>query len=307
MSGPTFSPDGQWMWDGNTWIPAPPQSKVLPLSSINQQSISSLAALEGLDPSKLSNTARYFDHNQDGVLQKYELQQALTSMKNPSPRHELVTRPQLVSNYQPTITYSTQSTQKRKTFYATFSTIGLVLALMFTPFLTFEHDELTNTEEVEACEFLYTLFQSSTNDGELVESDDLECPMNGYTSSIYSIETVSNFEIEDLDEESSSETTDDTSNDDYAKENMFGIAMLMLIASPFVYLLFAVLSLLSVLANKTPILIGILQLTFVVLFTIISLSGSIGGDSFELTVHGNFAGIGIHLVGYASLGYLIPK
>ena len=178
---------------------------------------------------------------------------------------------------------------------------------MFTPFLTFEHDELTNTEEVEACEFLYTLFQSSTNDGELVESDDLECPMNGYTSSIYSIETVSNFEIEDLDEESSSETTDDTSNDDYAKENMFGIAMLMLIASPFVYLLFAVLSLLSVLANKTPILIGILQLTFVVLFTIISLSGSIGDDTFELTVHGNFAGIGIYLVGYASIGYLIPK
>ncbi len=83
--------------------------------------------------------------------------------------------------------------------------------------------------------------------------------------------------------------------------------MLMLIASPFVYLLFAVLSLLSVLANKTPILIGILQLTFVVLFTIISLSGSIGDDTFELTVHGNFAGIGIYLVGYASIGYLIPK
>ena len=25
MSGPTFSPDGHWMWDGTNWIPAPPK------------------------------------------------------------------------------------------------------------------------------------------------------------------------------------------------------------------------------------------------------------------------------------------
>ena len=27
MTSPTFSPDGQWMWNGNEWIPAPPTSK----------------------------------------------------------------------------------------------------------------------------------------------------------------------------------------------------------------------------------------------------------------------------------------
>ena len=26
MAGPTFSPDGHWMWDGSNWIPAPPTS-----------------------------------------------------------------------------------------------------------------------------------------------------------------------------------------------------------------------------------------------------------------------------------------
>lgn len=26
MAAPTFSPDGQWMWNGNEWIPAPPKS-----------------------------------------------------------------------------------------------------------------------------------------------------------------------------------------------------------------------------------------------------------------------------------------
>ena len=29
MTGPTFSPDGKWMWNGSEWIPAPPQSDVL--------------------------------------------------------------------------------------------------------------------------------------------------------------------------------------------------------------------------------------------------------------------------------------
>ena len=81
----------------------------------------------------------------------------------------------------------------------------------------------------------------------------------------------------------------------------------MLFASPFVYLLFALLSIFSVWLKKYPIVIGILQLLFVVLFMIISSSGSIGDDSFELSAHGNFAGIGIYLVGFVSIGYFIPK
>ena len=29
MTSPTFSPDGQWMWNGNEWIPAPPTSNTV--------------------------------------------------------------------------------------------------------------------------------------------------------------------------------------------------------------------------------------------------------------------------------------
>jgi len=76
MTTPTFSADGQWMWDGNGWIPAPPQSHVLPPSSINQQQVSSVAKQTGVPPNQLTQAAPYFDQNQDGVLQQAELQQA---------------------------------------------------------------------------------------------------------------------------------------------------------------------------------------------------------------------------------------
>ena len=44
MGGPTFSEDGYWMWTGNDWIPAPPQSEVLDSSSLDTAAIQSAAA-----------------------------------------------------------------------------------------------------------------------------------------------------------------------------------------------------------------------------------------------------------------------
>ena len=66
--------------------------------------------------------------------------------------------------------------------------------MMFTPFLTFDHEDLSNSEEKEFCEGFYEEIQSSTNSNDNVESDDIECPMNGYSSTIYSLETISNFD-----------------------------------------------------------------------------------------------------------------
>ena len=80
MTGPTFSPDGQWMWDGNAWIPAPPQANVLPQASLNQTQISTVANNAGVPVNQLSNTAPYFDQNRDGILQNSELQQAAMSI-----------------------------------------------------------------------------------------------------------------------------------------------------------------------------------------------------------------------------------
>ena len=80
MTGPTFSPDGQWMWDGNAWIPAPPQANVLPQASLNQNQISTVANNAGVPFNQLSNTAPYFDQNRDGILQNTELQQAAAAI-----------------------------------------------------------------------------------------------------------------------------------------------------------------------------------------------------------------------------------
>jgi TM2 domain-containing membrane protein YozV len=35
--GPTMSPDGQWMWDGNQWIPAPPPSSQSVTQTVTNQ------------------------------------------------------------------------------------------------------------------------------------------------------------------------------------------------------------------------------------------------------------------------------
>tara|TARA_B100001113_G_scaffold340981_1_gene325680 strand:+ start:106 stop:912 length:807 start_codon:yes stop_codon:yes gene_type:complete len=83
MAGPTFSPDGNWMWDGNEWIPAPPKTDVLPSSAINQNQIQSVAASSGVIPSQLNSVAPYFDQNRDGILQQNELQQAAMSISTP--------------------------------------------------------------------------------------------------------------------------------------------------------------------------------------------------------------------------------
>ena len=58
MTGPTFSPDGKFMWDGNTWIPAPPQSDILPQSALNQNQISNVANAAGVPLDQLTNTAQ---------------------------------------------------------------------------------------------------------------------------------------------------------------------------------------------------------------------------------------------------------
>ena len=83
MTGPIFSPDGKWMWDGNAWIPAPPQANVLPQASLNQTQISTVANNAGVPVNQLSNSAPYFDQNRDGILQNTELQQAAAAIAQP--------------------------------------------------------------------------------------------------------------------------------------------------------------------------------------------------------------------------------
>ncbi|MDC0056258.1 hypothetical protein OAJ94_04320 [Deltaproteobacteria bacterium] len=101
MTEPTFSPDGQWMWDGNGWIPAPPPSNVLPQSSINPQEVTSVANQTGVDPNQLTQAAPYFDQNQDGVLQQSELQQAAMAISQSPTAPVPVQTPQQPAMQQP--------------------------------------------------------------------------------------------------------------------------------------------------------------------------------------------------------------
>tara|TARA_B110000902_G_scaffold186342_1_gene210936 strand:- start:140 stop:1399 length:1260 start_codon:yes stop_codon:yes gene_type:complete len=85
MGGPTFSEDGYWMWTGNDWIPAPPQSEVLDSSSLDTAAIQSAAGNAGISQASLTNAAPYFDINSDRTLQSNELQQAVNYVSNPVP------------------------------------------------------------------------------------------------------------------------------------------------------------------------------------------------------------------------------
>ena len=263
-----LSNDGFWMWDGNDWIPSPSNSA----------------------PSKVNQVPM--------TVSKSSAEREIYASPNQTPVISQGSGISFVQNF---------VQRDGKTFYAPLITTSLVFLLMLTPFLIFEHDEFTNSEEKEFCVVIYQSFQSAMNEDEFVESDDLECPMNGYASSIYSIETISNFEIDDDESSAGDDTDTDSSSSTSDEEERFGIAMLMLFASSFVYILFAVLAVLCIWFKKYPIVVGILQLLYLVSFIIVSSGGLISDGSFELSVHGNFAGIGIYLVGLVSIGYLIPK
>ena len=97
MSGPTFSPDGNWMWNGTDWIPAPPKEQVLPQSSIDEKEVTNVATESGVDPGHLTQVAPYFDENKDRILQQTEIQQAAMSIAHepdvPSPEPVMPQQP----------------------------------------------------------------------------------------------------------------------------------------------------------------------------------------------------------------------
>jgi len=212
----------------------------------------------------------------------------------------------VAQQYQQPIQYIAKAPEK--TFYAPLITLGLVFLLMFTPFLTFQHDDLSNNEEEEACEFIYAIFQSgaSGDDPDIDDLDTVNCPMNGFSSTFYSIETIADLDTDQF--------ADDTSGSDPSDEEdvesevaMFGISLIMLFLAPIIYLLLSILALVSVGLKKYPTLVGALQLIYVILFLIFSSMGVVGDGDFELSAGGNFAGIGMYLIGFASIGYFIRK
>ena len=213
----------------------------------------------------------------------------------------------VAQQYQQPIQYIAKVPEK--TYYAPLITLGLILLLMFTPFLTFQHDELSNSEEEDVCEGFYYAIQAGASGDEL-DFDDVntKCPMNGFSSTFYSIDTVANIDTDAFTDDSAESTSEPQDDEDIeSEEAMFVVALVMLLSAPIIYLILSILALASVGLKKYPTAIGVLQLIYVVAFLIISSIGYIDFGSEELTVGGNFAGIGMYLIGFASIGYFIRK
>ncbi len=255
-------------------------------------------------------TQMYFPHWSPAPSQPYgaTAPQPVTYQQAQQPGQSYIQHSAPVNQqYQQPIQYIAKAPEK--TFYAPLITLGLVFLLMFTPFLTFQHDELSNSEEEDVCEGFYWAIQAGASGDELNFDDiDTRCPMNGYSSTFYSIETIADIDTDGF----TSDAPDDSSGsepeeeeDIESEEAMFVVALIMLLLAPIIYLIFSILALASVAIKKYPTVIGVLQLIYVIAFLIISSIGYIDFGSDELTVGGNFAGIGMYLIGFASIGYFI--
>lgn len=82
MDDYTISPDGNWLWNGREWIPAPPKSSTELVRNANEE-ISQVSIKNQLDYEQLSKVASHFDLNEDGFLSSDEIQKAADSMLNP--------------------------------------------------------------------------------------------------------------------------------------------------------------------------------------------------------------------------------
>ena len=182
MSGPTFSPDGDYMWNGTEWIPAPPKKEVLPQSSIDEEEISNIAAELGVDPERLKQAAPYFDQNQDQVLQQSELQQAALSIANqpntpyPQPAHR-----QQFATAAPVTGASMAGMMPASKFKAphplNWVSLGLTIVIITFTFIAMFSDSWMTGEEDEYNVYfgLSEAEFTSDNDSEHLEYSDSQC------------------------------------------------------------------------------------------------------------------------------------
>jgi hypothetical protein len=81
----------------------------------------------------------------------------------------------------------------------------------------------------------------------------------------------------------------------------FGIALIMLMFSPIVFLLTGIISVAMLAMKKSPMAVGVLHLVFFGIFLLCSVIGSVDIFGFSLSVHGNVAGWGFFGAGAAGI------
>ena len=81
----TLSPDGEWLWTGEEWIPAPPTVSPEQSRRPNQKRhIRSAAKKYGISRSQLSKNVSHYDLNEDGYLSREEIFTAASAIHSPA-------------------------------------------------------------------------------------------------------------------------------------------------------------------------------------------------------------------------------
>jgi len=115
-------------------------------------------------------------------------------------------------------------------------------------------------------------------------------------------------EVADLMSEFEEDTSSDGEggNEDVPTEFMFfGIAVLILAFSPFIFLFSAILSAALLGMGKHPVVIGALHLFVFGAFMVCSIIGTIDEGGLSFSVHGDIAGFGFFFAGLAGIGLCI--
>ena len=277
MTGPTFSPDGKWMWDGNAWIPAPPQANVLPQASLNQNQISTVANNAGVPVNQLANTAPYFDQNRDGILQNSELQQAAAAiaqpptmpvpMQQPMVQQPMVQQPMMQQPMmqQPMMQQPMMQQQflhhKNKSFVVPWIGVGLIFIALLLPFISFFWIEVTGFEMIGGITDILSDIDTEGSDGG--DSGGVDDADDGFDSEGF----------------------------------MLLVAILLFGFSPFFYIISAVVSIIVLLTKRSPNYMGQMHLTYAGLFFLFAI---ISSSDLPVSFF-DFIGIGFYLASFAGV------
>ena len=278
-----MSPDGNWMWDGNEWIPAPPKSDVLPSSAINQNQIQSFAESSGVMPSRLNSVAPYFDQNRDGILQQNELHQAAMSISNPpvSPAPQQQPMMQQPMMQQPMVQQQPMAqpvgqqvviVKQEKSSNKIIPWIGVALIIfsIFMPYISILGFDVTGADMI-----------SFMGDSPFAEESEEGC-LDSYGNEV---------DCDDTDDDSSS------SSDMESDELALVIAMFMLFFSPLVFLVVAVISAIILLVGGSSRVMGTLHITYAIIFVI---CGLLSPTALGISIF-DFIGFGFYMGAFAGL------
>ena len=293
-----MSPDGNWMWDGSDWIPAPPKSDVLPSSAINQNQIQSFAESSGVMPSQLNSVAPYFDQNRDGILQQNELHQAAMSISNPpvspAPQQQPMMQQPMMQQpmmqqpmmqqpmvQQPMIQQQPMTqpvrqqvviVKQEKSSNKIIPWIGVALIIfsIFMPYISILGFDVTGADMI-----------SFMGDSPFAEESEEGC-LDSYGNEV---------DCDDTDDDSSS------SSDMESDELALVIAMFMLFFSPLVFLVVAVISAIILLVGGSSRVMGTLHITYAIIFVI---CGLLSPTALGISIF-DFIGFGFYMGAFAGL------